>query len=97
MSHETKNGGSSVYQKLYEESTQLGWEANIKAISAVLASPLFLQYKMEMLDYAIMGLLIGVTVASAVIPAVVPEVAAVTAAVVTLRSVPGKSCHQLLA
>ena len=79
-----------MYDMLYEQRNSADWQANLKAISTVLASPLWLEYKMEPLDYAVVAVLVGLTVACAVIPAVVPEVAAVTAAVAVLRCVPGE-------
>lgn len=93
---EAENGASKSFERLFDREKEQNWQvwqANTKAISAVLASPLALEWKKEALDYAINSVLIGLTVATIAIPVLLPaapEFAAITAAVLILRSVPGE-------
>ncbi len=85
---ETASGGSTSYEKLYIVSHE--WQANSKAIAAVLASPMLLEYKADTVDYVISGMLLGLTAASALVPVVIPAVAGVAVACYALRCVPGQ-------
>lgn len=87
LTGETVSGGSTSYETLYRVSKE--WQANSKAIAAVLASPMLLEYKAETVDCVISVVLLGLTAASVVIPVVIPAVAGVAIACYTLRCAPG--------
>lgn len=86
---ETVSGGLNSYEELHKGEYK--WQANSKAIAAVLASPLWLQYKPEAIDYAVNVTLLGLSVACIVVPVAIPAVAGVAIACIALRATSGAS------
>ena len=84
---ETSRGEGLLFEKLQIASEQ--WVANCNGIAAVLATPLLLEYKMETLDYAILGVIGILTAVSIAVPFVIPGAVAATAVACCLRSIPG--------
>lgn len=85
---ETASGEGVMFSELKEHSEE--WLANSNGIAAVLATSLLLEFKLETLDYAILGVLATLTVVSVVVPFVIPGAVAATAVACTLRALPGK-------
>lgn len=91
---ETACGEGVMFTKLRDASED--WFANINGIAAVLATPLTLEFKMEVLDYVVLGVIASLTVVSIVVPFVIPGAIAATVVACGLRSLPGKPLLLLL-
>ena len=87
-SGETSSGGSNFFDLLYQRSAD--WQALIKQMSEVLAFPLLLEYKRELIDHVINAALLGLTAACVVVPIAVPAVAGVAIACWSLRGASGE-------
>ena len=74
---------------LYSTDILNEWQAASKQIAAVLAVPLLLEYKPELLDRVITVVLLGLTAACIAVPIAVPAVAGVAVACWTLRGASG--------